>query len=75
MTADIVPVSVPAGICNEKLKFCLDMMNLEGKFALNRSEVLAGANFIALRRGSLRVVCSWVVVPPVLLFMAFRNIF
>ena len=31
-------------------KFCLDMTNLEGKHALNRSGVLAGANFIALRR-------------------------
>ena len=33
-------------------KFCLDMTNLEGKRALNCSRVLAGANFIALRRAS-----------------------
>ena len=34
-------------------KFCLDMTNLEGKRALNRPGVFAGANFIALRRGLL----------------------
>ena len=31
-------------------KFCLAMANLEGKRALNRPGVLAGANFIAFRR-------------------------
>ena len=30
-------------------KFCLDNANLDGFRAFNRSEVLAGANFIALR--------------------------
>ena len=41
--------------------------------ALNRSEVLAGANFIALLRGSLHVVCSRVITSAVALFVTFQH--
>ena len=50
ITADIVTGAVSVDIYNEKSKFYLDITNLDGKRGLNRSGVLAGANFIALRR-------------------------
>ena len=49
--------------------FLSHIANLDRFAALNRSEVLAGANFIALRRGSLHVVCAWVVCSQVVLFI------
>ena len=42
------------------MKFCLDMPNLEGKRGLNRSGVLAGANFIALRRVCVEFVHAFI---------------
>ena len=57
----------------EFLKFSLDNANLDRFRALNRSEVLAGANFIALRRGSLYNVCARVVISRVVSFMIFQH--
>ena len=56
----------------ENSKFCLNMTNLEGKRALNRPGVLAGANFIALRRTVVHF--NWLVETLQVILLGARRV-